>query len=254
MTGKKKKKTLRNPLIPLLAVLLAFVVIGAAFSGCLNTGSDRIRVAIDAAYGGDQTGYTGIINEADFNEGVVNALCERRMQDQRFITIRTHEAGTAQSVLNTVKEVNERNADMVLSIHAGYDPDPEKTGMRIYAEKPGTSDNERSLGFAEAIRQVFAQEYPEAAVSYMYYEPLGVDKYQMKVVPCSDETDYGLETWTLMEKTLVPTVVTEQIYVSNETDVSAWANEEGYKKAGELYYQALCEYYGLKPLPVQEGK
>ena len=59
MTGKKKKKTLRNPLIPLLGILLAFVVVGASFSGCLNTGSDRIRVAIDAAYGGsDYTAFT----------------------------------------------------------------------------------------------------------------------------------------------------------------------------------------------------
>lgn len=245
----KKKKRLKNPMGLILAVLLVFVVGGVLFSGCLN-GRSRITVAVDAAYGGEQTGYTGFINEAEFSEGVVNALCERLSQDDRFVLFRTHEAGTSRSILNIVKDINEKNADMVLSIHAGYDPDPEKTGMRIYTEKSSAGEYDRSLGFAQAIQKAFADEI-ESEICIMYYEPIGEDRYQLKVVPADDKNDYGLETWTIAEKTLVPAVVTEQIYVSNETDVSAWANEEAYVRSAEMYYQALCAYYGLDPRPAK---
>ena len=253
MTTAKKKKKLKNPLVIILAVMLAFVAVGSAFSGCLNLTSDRIIIAVDAAYGGEQTGYTGFINESEYAEGVVNALCARIQEDSRFIILRTHDAGTSRSILNIVKDVIERGADMVLSIHAGYDPDPARTGMHIYVEKPSSAEHERSLAFAQSIQKTFADTV-QAEIGCMYYEPTGEDKYQLKVVPADDETDYGLETWTIMEKTLLPAVVTEQIYVSNEADVSAWANEEAYEKSAEMYYQALCDYYGLKPLPKAEKK
>lgn len=253
MTAAKKKKKLKNPLVIILAVMLAFVTVGSAFSGCLNLTSDRITVAIDAAYGGEQTGYTGLINESDYAEGVVNAVCARLQEDSRFIILRTHEAGTSRSILNIVKDINERGADMVLSIHAGYAPDPGKTGMHIYAEKPSSGEHERSLNFAGKIQEAFAGQV-QSEIGYMYYEPTGENKYQLKTVPADDETDYGLDTWTIMEKTLVPAVVTEQIYISNETDVSTWANEEAYAKTAEMYYQAFCSYYGLKPLPKVENK
>ncbi len=253
MTAAKKKMKLKNPLVIILAVILAFVAVGSSFSGCLHLTSDRIIVAVDAAYGGEQTGYTGLINESDYAEGVVNALCTRLQEDSRFITVRTHEAGTSRSILNIVKDINEREADMVLSIHAGYDPDPAKSGMHIYAEKPSSAGHERSLAFAESIQQAFAEER-EAEIGYMYYEPIAENKFQLKIVPPDDETDYGLDTWTIMEKSLGPAVVSEQIYVSNEADVSAWANEEAYAKSAEMYYQAFCDYYGLRPLPQQEKK
>ena len=239
-----KKKKIRNPLAVVLTVLLVFLGIGVTFAGYLHLSHDKIVIAVDAAYGGEQTGYTGLINEADFNEGVVNALCTRLADDDRFIVLRTHSAGTSRAILNIVREVNESKADLVLSIHAGYDPDPQKTGMHIYAEQPASDGHERSLELAHAIQETFADDLsPE--VNYMYYEPIGEDKYQLKVVPEDDQNNYELATWTIMEKTLIPAVVTEQIYVSNEADVSAWANEEGYRKTAELYYNALCRYYGI---------
>ena len=239
-----KKKKFRNPLAVILTVLLVFLGIGVTFAGCLHLSHDKIIVAVDAAYGGEQNGYTGIVNEAEFNEGVVNALCARLADDDRFIVLRTHEAGTSRAILNIVREINESKADLVLSIHAGYDPDPQKTGMHIYAEQPASDNHERSLELAHSIQETFADDL-SAEVNYMYYEPIGEDRYQMKVVGENDKNDYELATWTIMEKTLVPAVVTEQIYVSNEADVSAWANEEGYKKTAELYYRALCRYYGI---------
>ena len=250
MTAPKKKKKLKNPAVLILAALLLFLIIGVSLSGLI--GGPGITVAIDAAYGGDQTGYTGFINESDYNEGVVNALCERLAQDDRITLYRTHEAGTAHSVLNTAKEVNEKKADIVLSIHAGYDPDPAVTGMRIYTEKPSTEEYERSLNFAETIQKAFQDEIG-TEIDCMYYEKIGEDKYQMKVVPAADTADYELDTWTLMEKTVVPVVVTEQIYVSNESDVEKWANPEAYAKTAELYYQAICEYFGLNPEPAKNN-
>ena len=249
MTAEKAKKKLKNPAVLILAGLLVFLIIGVSLSGFI--GSPGITVAVDAAYGGEQTGYTGFINESEYSEGVVNALCERLQQDDRITLYRTHEAGTSHSVLNIAKEVNEKKADIVLSIHAGYDPDPQVTGMRIYAEKPSTEEYDRSMNFAEEVQKAFQDEI-SAEIDCMYYEPIGEDKYQLKVVPASDQTDYGLDTWTLMEKTVVPVVVTEQIYVSNEADVKKWANQEAYAKTAELYYQAICEYFGISPRPAKK--
>jgi hypothetical protein len=40
--------------------------------------------------------------------------------------------------------------------------------------------------------------------------------------------------------------VTNQFYVTNEADVSAWANEDGYQKAAQDLYNAICDYNGLE--------
>ena len=50
----------------------------------------------------------------------------------------------------------------------------------------------------------------------------------------------------MMEKCDVPVVICNQIYVTNQTDIDTWANEAGYQKAAEAYYQAIKNYYGIE--------
>ena len=89
----KKKKRFDTVAILLLA-LFAFIFYGVFFSGCKkedkneevttentaspnNYNSKKKTVVLDAAFGGELRGYQGIIDEADLNARVVEAIKER---------------------------------------------------------------------------------------------------------------------------------------------------------------------------------
>ena len=98
----KKKLTQRRLKRKRIAIAVLSVMLVAATiflfqkMGSRGTASQpKITVELDAAFGGDQPGYAGIITEAEFNEKTVDALEKLLKKDDRFEVLRTHEAGTA---------------------------------------------------------------------------------------------------------------------------------------------------------------
>ena len=253
MSSRRLRKQWNDPLVFILAVLLVFVTAGAGIAGCTGTATvtQKVRIGIDSAYGGGNDGFTGLIKEADFNEKLTDALETRLSYDSRFDVIRTHPAGTPLAVSDTAAAVNRDQPEILLSIHAGYDPDPSVSGMRIYADIPSSERHEASMKFAGLIKDAFSEKI-NTEINYLYYEPYGDNSFRLKIVPETDTETYDLDTWSLMKQAEVPVVITELIHVSNPDEIARWANEEGYAEAAELYYTAFCGYYGFEPKPVPE--
>ncbi len=243
MNLNKIKKSLKDPMVMILVILLVFLTIGTSISGCKKS---KTVIELDAAYGGDNTGYQGIINESDFTESVVEKLAALLTEDGNFEVLLTHEAGTSSTVEERSEKINQDKPDIVLSIHASGTPDSSRSGQEIYADIPTASTHDASLSLANAISTAFTSDTWTPTVDYLYYKPFDDDSYQLEIVSSEDTTDYQLETWDLMEKCDVPVVISDQIYVTNQSDIDTWASDDGYQKAAELYYSAIKSYYGIE--------
>ena len=241
-----EKKRIADPMVILLAVLLLFIGTGTLFSGCSRK-AERIRIELDAAFGGDATGFAGFVNESEVTEAITDRLYSLLEQDDRFEVLRTHEAGTSASVAAKAEKVNKDQPALLLSIHTGGVPDASVSGMTVYPDIPSHKSNAQSVKAAEAIADAFTAETWTPALKYLYYKPFTEDSYQIMKADISDTTDYQLETWAILQKVDVPAVVVEQFYVSNQNDVTNWANAESYDNIAMQYYRALCKLYDLEP-------
>lgn len=239
----KIKKQWKDPMVIILVILLVFLTVGTAISGCNGS---KIVIELDAAYGGEDTGYQGIINESDFSESVVEKLATLLKDDSHFEVLLTHESGETSTVEERSNKINQDQPDIVLSIQASGTPDTSRSGQEIYADIPSESTHDKSLKLAKAIAESFTSSTWTPTVNYLYYQPFDDDSYQLEIIDSTDTTDYQLETWELMEKCDVPVVVSDQIYVTNQSDIDTWASEANYQKAAECYYSAIKSYYGIE--------
>jgi N-acetylmuramoyl-L-alanine amidase len=240
------KKRISDPMVILLAALLLFMCCGTVFAGCSKK-EEKIRIELDAAFGGDATGYAGIVNEADVTEQITDRLYRLMGQDERFEVLRTHEPGTSASVSAKAEKINADEPSLLVSIHTGGVPNASVSGMTIYPAIPSSRTNGESVKAAETIADAFTSETWTPALKYLYYKPFTEDSYQIQLVDISDTQDYKLETWAILQKVNVPAVVVEQFYVTNQKDVDTWANEASYDNIAMQYYKALCTYYAIEP-------
>ncbi len=247
---KKKKKKRKVRILRVLAVILAAVLLVEAGVFLVRKLSEKvltdstIHIELDNAHGGDQSGVSGYITEDDFNDLVITKMAELLAEDSDFTVIRTHETGTAMNMVSKIEKINEDKPDMVFSLQCSWAVDESVSGMRIYAEKPSSKYNKKSLAFAQKISEVYTAAGYEAPVQYYYYTPIkDGNTYQEHIVPSDDMTDYGEETFTLMEKTEVPVVIASQMYVTSESDTQYWNNEEAAAQAAQLYCEAIRSYY-----------
>lgn len=238
----QKKLNLKDPMVIILAVLLVFLTVGTFIQGIMP---QKIVIELDASYGGEETGYQGIINEADFTQSVTDKLAQLLKKDSHFEVKLTHEDGETKSLNDRCEKINTDHPDMVLSIHATGTPDTTRNGMIVYADIPTSSTHDASLNLTNQIVTSFNTDAWIPSASYLYYKPYDDDSYQLQIVSVDDTTDYGFETWEMMEKCDVPVVIVNQIYVTNQSDIDTWANEDGYKLAADQYYAAIRCYYGF---------
>ena len=162
---------------------------------------------------------------------------------EKILGIKALSSATVEDRVNKIKQ---DGADIVLSIHATGTPDATRNGQQIYADIPTKTTHDASLKLANCIHDAFTSDTWTPSVNYLYYQPFDDDSYQIETVASDDTNDYQLETWDMMEKCDVPVVICNQIYVTNQTDIDTWANEAGYQKAAEAYYQAIKNYYGIE--------
>ena len=255
MKNRKLKYSLNDPMVLLLTCILAFLTLGNAFSGCFMKKA-AYSVALDAAFGGDNSGYIGLINEASVNEKTVGAIEAILLKDERFAVYRTHPAGTGKAVLDTAADLNEERPQIVLSIHAGWNPDASMSGTRIYPDLKEHSGYGESKKLADLIQKAFTAEDWQATVNQMYMHEQSDGTFKVEVIGM-DETPAAAEgerapTWTLLEKCELPCVIVEQFFVSDKGDIEKWNNDDGYRLIGEKYYSVLCEYFGIEEKTFEE--
>lgn len=246
MNLNKLKIDFRDPMVILLCCLLAFLTGGGLLGGTAHA-RGHYTVELDAAFGGDNPGYTGFINEASVNEKTVDALEALLKQDERFTVLRTHDSGTGAPISETAEKIKADSPQLVLSIHAGWSPSASDSGTRIYTDLPGAAGSQEALKFAQEIQKAFAAEDWSASLNYMYYHQAENDTWTVDIRPMDAEQpqEESPVTWTLFEKTDVPCVITEQFFISNKADIERWNNEQGYQLIAEKYYTALCGYFGI---------
>lgn len=256
MKQKKLKYSLEDPMVGTLCGLLLFLTVGCLFAGSAQSRT-AFKIGIDAAFGGANKGFTGYIAESDINEKTVNAIEELLSKDDRFTVMRTHAAQTEAAVLDTAAKINEEQPQLVLSIHGGWDPDETVSGTRVYTNLPERKGEREANKFAEEIVAAFSAEDWSATQNYLYYHEQPTGTYTVEVVDADAEQPVYPEgevpvTWTLMENTEIPTVIVEQFFVSNKSDISRWDNPEGYQLIAEKYYSALCRYLSIDERTFEE--
>ena len=255
MKAKKLKYDLNDPMVLILCALLFFLTVGCIFAG---KASERVvySIELDAAFGGSNKGYTGLIAESDINEKTVNALEALLEKDDRFSVHRTHPAGSEAAVTDSVAVIEKDVPLLVLSIHGGWDPDAAVSGTRVYTDLPGRKGESEAKKFAQEICDAFNADDWKATRNYLYYHESKGGTYTVEVTDADAEQPAGdgqdPVTWTLLEKTELPCVVVEQFFVSNENDISRWDNEEGYQLIAEKYYSALCKYFSIAEREFEE--
>ncbi|MBR6519246.1 MAG: N-acetylmuramoyl-L-alanine amidase, partial [Oscillospiraceae bacterium] len=68
----------------------------------------------------------------------------------------------------------------------------------------------------------------------------GKDK---KIVDSTDTKVRTRQSFGVLEKTNCPAVLVEQCFITNNNDVAQWTGENGCKKAAEIYYSAIKQYF-----------
>lgn len=215
----------------------------------------NIVVAIDPGHGGSDHGSEGIyFYEDEMTWRTANLLLEMMEQDGRFepfLTI-TQAQWEDESVREKPSDradlIQSRQTDLLLSIHGNSDYSPDTYGFECFPVPPGLAYHEESQRFAEIIAGLFGQDGQKLrgnnGVRYLYY-----DENDNKLLVESGSLQLsGSPTFTLLEDSGCPAVLSEQCFITNAGDVDRYGDEDGCQKAAELYYQAICEYFGLDAL------
>lgn len=226
------KELIKDPMFRLLAAVLLFLTVGTAAGAFFGTQKKKV-IVLDASFGGEYTGNSGIVNEADVSHELVGYIEKELKKTKKFDVVITDSG----SVKDRAVLINELEPDLVISIHAAYSGNPEDGGMLIYPEPSGSS-----FEAAQAIQNAFAVDNEKPGIRYKYYEKLKGNRYA-EIITENAADGNGRQTWLIMEEVNAPVVVVEQFHVSSRIDTDVWANENGYQKAAGLYAEALKALY-----------
>ena len=242
--AKKKKRKIRKEtrILALIILALLLIIVGLVIFQLVSEGKrkpgDQITVMLDNAHGGDNSGYQGIISEDEYNEHVIAELYALLEADEHFKPLRTHQDGQAMAVSTRVEVIDEAKPDYVLSVRCHNGDSPNFGTMLVFADPPSSKYHADSSSLASLIQTVYTDAGYKPLAGYYYYHPIKTGYYQEHLVPLDDETDYEEETYELMNAK-APVIIVSQINVNDEAETGEWGNEEGWKKAADLYYKAL---------------
>ncbi len=243
----KTKQTNNNSKMFLVLLALFLLVIGGNLLTFRKAHAiKKIPIVLDAAYGGENKGNIGLLNESDFNEQVVTALETLLTEDGRFEVIRSHPQNTDADISQRTEIITQAEPELVISIHAAWDHNKETSGMHIYVQPPAHKNHDESVKIAEAVKTAFTKDDWTPDVSCLYYEPYEDGTYKVITKGVDETMEEALETWGLLEKCEYPTIVVEQLYLSNQQDVDRWTKEDGYQQIAQLYFESLKSLYDLE--------
>ena len=207
-------------------------------------------VALDAGHGGMDTGaHSRHVEEVAVCEQTVDALYDWLEKDPNYEPVRARENGVDLSIADRVKNVTERQASLLLSIHANYDGSTRQShGFECFPTPPGRVYSGESLRAAQCLAEAMGQAGHRLrggnGVRFAYY--YGKRK---KIVDSTDTKPRAEKSFGIVEQPHCPAVLVEQCFLSNSSDYDAWASPAGCRRAGRGYYEAVCAYFGTEPLP-----
>lgn len=216
---------------------------------------DRPVVAIDPGHGGVDRGAEGIgFAESAMTWRTANELADLLEADGRlipYLTITEQESQDPDSERIMPSERAKRaaalGAELLLSIHGNSDTVYNASGYECYPIPPGHTGHDESLRFANLLSQAFSGAGMDLrgvdGVRYIYY-----DQNDDKVLVESTDTSFHNDpTFGVLQYAECPAVLSEQCFITNESDVAAFGDAEGCKAAARLYYGVICDWFGLEP-------
>ena len=205
-------------------------------------------VAIDPGHGGDDVGAEGLgFYEDEMTWKTAQELMALLEADGRLDPRLTREEEETITPTERAARVREMDAQLLLSIHGNSDPVYGSAGYECYPVPPGRARNGESVRFGELLAQGFeeagASLRGENGVRYLYYDEDG-DKW---ITELSDPEVHWEFSFTLLEQCGCPAVLSEQCFVTNSADVAAFGSDTGCRTSARIYYEAICDWFGLTP-------
>lgn len=214
-----------------------------------------IVVAIDAGHGGynenngcwDSGAKGDGVTEAELTIRIAGMLEELLRQDRRFAPVMTTDGSTYLKGSERGAAAQAAGAELLVSIHFNSDPVYDSRGLECYPATPAMATNADSLRLAAAITEGFAATglplRGENGIRYLYFDA----NNNRMVYESSDTVPRTDPTFTVLETCSCPAVLVEQAFLTNPTDVALFSTDEGCHSAADIYYRAICRYFGVEP-------
>lgn len=201
-------------------------------------------IAIDPGHGGMDTGAQAVVEEYRVIDMTAGYLYELLDTHRDFIPVYTR-TDTDPDSSQRAAAANAAGADLVISIHANSDSARSSHGFECFPVPPGRTHHADSLRFATIVaREMKAAGHTlrggeeKTGVKYAYY--YGDNK---KIVDSTDDTVRSRKSFGILEKVNCPALLVEQCFVSNYSDVATWTGEKGCRKAAEVYFSAIKQFF-----------
>ena len=212
-------------------------------------------VAIDPGHGGYNenngcwdSGTKGDgVTEAELTIRIAGMLEELLRQDRRFAPVMTTDGSTYLKGSQRGAAAQAAGAELLVSIHFNSDPVYDSRGLECYPATPAMATNADSLRLAAAITEGFAATglplRGENGIRYLYFDA----NNNRMVYESSDTVPRTDPTFTVLETCSCPAVLVEQAFLTNPADVALFSTDEGCHSAADIYYRAICRYFGMEP-------
>ena len=241
MSPKNRRKSGCSRIIFLLSLIL---VLGTAVLTVLPALDKRHRIVIDPGHGGYDVGAVGVIEEAVMTEITARLLYEMLSEDDRFYVRLTRGENASASLSERCETARKHKADLMLSVHGNSTDDLTVSGFECYPAPPGRKHHDESLRFAGLITEEMAVSGAflrgDGGIRYAYYSEDGSKFFTER----SDTQVRSESSFAVVERAGCPAVLVEQCFVTNADDVDAFGDEDGCRRAAEVYYRAILNYFG----------
>lgn len=243
MSKQKKKRKVKKSAVAILlfVVLLLIGAIGYFGWKLMPLLSNKYVLVLDAGHDIQEKGYQGAIEEYDYTSAIIAHLYPLFEENKNIEVILTHEAEQALPVANRLEEVEKKNPDLMLSIHASYDPNKQAEGMRILTQLPSNPNYEQSVTFAKAIESAFQNDTHIIGIENLYYIPSHNNRDTVHYEPLGQPEQSEYATMDILQSQKIPTVVIEGLNINNPDEVAANMSEERLQEVAKRYYQVLLE-------------
>lgn len=222
---------------------IAACAVTGDFLPTLNTSPPYV-VAIDPGHGGMDTGAQAIVEEYQVIDMTCAALYELLENDPDFIPVYTRTTTDPESAQRAAI-ANTAGAALLISVHANSDSHQSSHGFECFPTPPGRTHHADSLRFATIIASEMKYAghtlrggREKTGVKYAYYN--GSTK---QIVESTDDKVRSMKSFGILEKTNCPAVLVEQCFITNYDDVANWTGETGCRRAAQVYYTAIRQYF-----------
>lgn len=195
------------------------IVIGFDNYNLGNSKYNNKIVVLDSGHGGKDPGAKGVkleLKEKDLALDVSKRL-ERLLQDAGFMTFQTRTDDTYIGLYERAGMANNLGADLFISNHFNWHPDPNVTGVQmLYNPDPGRDS------------KTFARMMQEES---------------LKELGAVDRKIVERPNLVVIRETKMPSVLTEMGFLSNEWEESQIASAEYRQKIAQALFNGITRYF-----------